>query len=108
MPSAFIPPSWSCRILARLEEAKASEPNPHYQDDHRIAWITVLRAGRGETIPHISASYTVLGLHPEMVWASILARRKALLGPWYERWGWALPPKKPAQSERLPRIARAA
>ncbi len=52
--------------------------------------------------------FPVLGLHPEMVWASILARRKALLGPWYERWGWALPPKKPAQSERLPRIARAA
>lgn len=57
----------SRRILARLETAEAREPNPHFQDDYRIAWITVLRADRGERIPHVSATYAVLGLHPNKV-----------------------------------------
>jgi hypothetical protein len=30
------------RILSRLVEAEAREPNPHLQTDYRIAWITVL------------------------------------------------------------------
>ena len=41
----------SRRILARLETAEAREPNPHFQDDYRIAWITVLRADRGGEFP---------------------------------------------------------
>ena len=93
------------RIISRLESAEDHEVNPHFQDDHRIAWITVLRAARGETQPHVSATYTVLGLHPDKVWPSIIERRKALLGQAYEFWGAAssresLPPKKPARSVR--------
>ena len=90
------------RILSRLERAETREPNPHFQDDYRIAWITVVRASRGERIPHVSATYAVLGLDPDKVWPAIVARRKALLGPLYESWwGVSLPRKKPAQSVRF-------
>src|SRR5882724_10084131 len=71
-------------VLAQLERAEASEPNPHFQDDYRISWITVLRASCGESIPHVSATYTVLGMHPDKVWPSIVARRRARLGSHYE------------------------
>jgi hypothetical protein len=91
------------RVLARLQQAETREENPHFQDDYRIAWITVLRAVRGESLPHVSATYTVLGLHPEKVWPAIVARRRALLGPLYVQFfGVDLPPKKPVQSERSP------
>lgn len=92
----------SRRILARLETAEAREPNPHFQDDYRIAWITVLRADRGERIPHVSATYAVLGLHPNKVFRAMIERRKRLLGSLYDAWGVSLPPKKPARSEVLP------
>jgi hypothetical protein len=82
------------RILCRLEQAETREPNPHLQDDYRIAWITVLRAARGESIPHVSATYAVLGLHPDKVGPAIEARRRALLGI------ESLPAKKPVQSVR--------
>jgi hypothetical protein len=98
MPSAATP-ALARRILSRLEAAESREPNPHLQDDYRIAWITVLRASRGEQIPHVSASYAVLGLHPEKVWPAIVERRKALLAAAYES-AACLPPKKPVQSER--------
>lgn len=89
------------RVLARLDDLEWREANPHYQDDYRIAWITVLRASRGETIPHVSATYSVLGLHPEKVWPAIVERRRAILGPLYEEFfGVALPPKKPVSSVR--------
>ena len=86
------------RVLRRLEDAETREVNPHFQTDYRIAWITVLRAARGELGAHISASYAVLGLHPSKVWPAIVARRRALLGS--EIWGVTLPPKKPATSTR--------
>jgi hypothetical protein len=89
------------RVLAELERAEAREVNPHFRDDIRIAWITVLRAARGEPSPHVSATYTVLGLHPDRAWFAIVERRKALLGSLYEEWfGVELPPKKPSQSVR--------
>lgn len=103
------------RILARLEEAELHEVNPHFQDDCRISWITVLRAARGDTIPHISATFSVLGLHPNRVWPAIVARRKAQCGSYYEVFypndavsfvgdlSEKLPPKKPVQSVRLER-----
>jgi hypothetical protein len=96
------------RVLSRLERAEWHEPNPHFQDDYRIAWITVLRAFRGELLAHVSASYAVLGLHPDKVWPAILERRKALLGPLFpqEKFFGADPPKKPPQSERDPRSIR--
>jgi hypothetical protein len=97
------------RILARLERAERREPNPHLQADYRIAWITVLRASRGELWPHVTATYEVLGLHPEKVWPAIVARRKALLGPLYEAfYGVSLPPKKPPQSAEVGEWKRAA
>jgi hypothetical protein len=90
------------RILDQLELAEASELNPHFQDDYRIAWIIVLRASHGIPEPHVSASYAVLGLHPDNVWPSIVARRRAQLGPYYEEFfGVELPPKKPAASVRV-------
>ena len=73
--------------------------NPHLRDDYRIAWITVRIAARGEPAPFVTATYAVLGLHPDKVWPAVVARRRALLGARYaEWWGEALPPKKPAQS----------
>ena len=93
------------RILARLETAEWHESNLHYQDDYRIAWITTLRASRGESIPHVSATYAVLGLHPDKVWPAILERRKFLLGAAYRAlcgeefpFSESLPPKKPVRS----------
>jgi hypothetical protein len=88
------------RILSRLEDAEAHEVNPHLQTDYRISWITVLRASRGELGAHRSASYAVLGLHPEKVWPAIVARRKAQLGGFYEEF-FGGSPKKPAQSVRV-------
>jgi hypothetical protein len=97
------------RVLLALEDAESREINPHFQDDIRIAWITVLRASRGESAAHVSASYSVLGLHPEKVWPAIVARRKALLGSLYEEFfGAELAPKKPAQSVRVLPSARVA
>jgi hypothetical protein len=102
-------PAIARRVLSRLEDAELREVNPHFQADYRIAWITVLRASRGELGAAISASYAVLGLHPEKVWPAIVERRKAQLGMLYEEiCGVTLPPKKPAQSVRIDRAARVA
>lgn len=87
------------RILSRLERAEWHEPNPHFQADYRIAWITVRRAARGELLAHVTATYAVLGLHPEKVWPAILERRRSLLGAGIA-WQQDLPPKKPVRSER--------
>ena len=97
------------RILLRLGTAEAREVNPHFQDDYRIAWITVLRASRGALHPHVTATYAVLGLHPDKVWPAVLERRRALLGPgvfWKENFLAELPPKKPVQSVRFERKVR--
>ncbi len=90
------------RILSRLSDAEALEPDPWYRDDLRIARLTVAHAARGDAVlcgPHVLASYEVLGLHPEKVWPAIQARRKAL-GSLCDV-ADALPPKKPAQSVKL-------
>ncbi|HZW97195.1 MAG TPA: hypothetical protein VFF64_29900 [Candidatus Eremiobacteraceae bacterium] len=98
------------RILVRLERAVVSELNPHFQTDYCIAWITVLNAARGVAEPHVSATYTVLGIHPDKVWPRIQARRHADLrdeyGKFYSPTGELLSfdgesmPRKPAQAER--------
>jgi hypothetical protein len=97
--------SLTMRVLSRVEQAESRESNPHFQDDYRIAWITVLRASRGERMPHVSATYAVLGLHPDKVWPAIVERRKSLLGADYSKFFPAaeqrLPAKKPAQSVSL-------
>ena len=90
------------RVLARLEATELLELNPHYRDDYRISWICVLNAARGVAAPHVLASYSVLGLHPDSVWPAIIARRNAQLGSLcYEHFfGATAPPKKPTQSVR--------
>jgi hypothetical protein len=90
------------RILFRLADAELRERNPHFRDDYRIAWITVFHAARGDPQPDVTATYAVLGIHPNKLWPAIVARRKALLGTCYaDFWGEALPPKKPAQSVKI-------
>ena len=69
------------RILARLVQAEAHEPDLWLRDDYRQAFITVTLASRGNTMPFVVASYQMYGLHPDKVYSAILARRKALLGP---------------------------
>jgi hypothetical protein len=88
---------WTERILARLIQAEAHEVNPHLRDDYRQAFITLSLARDGSPIPFVEASYRVIGLHPDKVWPSILARRKALLGPEYCQLRSV--PKKPSESE---------
>jgi hypothetical protein len=100
--------SLSRRILLRLEAAEAREPNLHFQDDYRIAWLTVLNASRGQSEPHVLATYRVLGLHPDKIFAAIEAKRRAKLGAEYDKFfsttsGSASSPKKPVQSERRTR-----
>jgi hypothetical protein len=91
------------RILFHLERAEEHEPNPHFQDDYRIAWITVLKAASGVTDPHVQATRAVLGLHPDKVWPAIEARRHAKLGAEYNKFfGTGSSPKKPVQSARFP------
>jgi len=68
-------------ILDYLASAEAAEEDVWLKDDYRISWICVLNASQGSPIPHIEASYTVLGLHPDKVYPAILERRAALLGP---------------------------
>jgi len=83
--------------MARLVQAEACEPDPHYRDDLRIARLIVHYAATGEAAlcsPHVLASYMVLGLHPDKVWPAIEARRNAL-GVSEEFAGGKLPPKKP-------------
>jgi hypothetical protein len=105
------------RILARLADASAHEPDPWLRDDLMIAKLTVLYAANGEAPicgPHVLASYMVLGLHPRKVWPKIVARRKAQFGRDYslyydenDNWRvdstWAETPgaKKPPQSVKL-------
>lgn len=92
------------RILSRLEVSEWRETDPWLRDDYRIAWITVLLAAYGRSHPDVTATYRVLGLHPEKVWPAIVARRRAQLGSLYEQFfaedRGALPPKKPARSVR--------
>ena len=74
------------RVLARLQQTEKNETDPHFQSDIRIAWITALEASRDNPQPHVDATYRVLGLHPDKVWPSIVARRKAQLGSEYSLW----------------------
>ena len=90
----------TARVLFHLEKSEASEVNLHYRDDVRIAWITVLFAARGESNPHVQATYRVLGIHPEKVWSAIVERRKAVLGAACEDFFGTASPKKPVRSER--------
>ena len=109
-------------VLAYLEVCEKKEADPWLRDDIRIAWVTVLYASRGNSQPHVDATYQVLGLHPDKVWPAILARREALLGPHgmselsrpvassasLDPVGLAQSPKKPCASERRIRARKEA
>jgi hypothetical protein len=96
------------RVLLRLEQIEAAEPNRHFQTDIRIAWLTVLYASRGESEPHVAATAKILGVHPDRVFSKIEAMRMAKLGPVnYEAFfGAASSPKKPPQSVKLPDLRK--
>lgn len=99
------PPGFVRRILSRLETAERREVNPHLRDDYRIAWITVLYADRGFWEPHVAATYAVIGLHPDKVWAAMVERRRAALGSLYEEFygeGVRLAKKPPASVRCIP------
>lgn len=70
----------SDRILARLVQLEAHEPDVWLRDDIREAFIVVSLAAKGNPQPLIDASYICFGIHPDAVWPSIIARRQALLG----------------------------
>jgi len=91
------------RILAYLESRENEERDPWVCDDLRIAWMTVLHAGRGHPQPFVEACYRVLGCHPATLAAKLEARRHALLGSLYSAVVLSLPPKKPCQTERRTR-----
>jgi hypothetical protein len=67
-------------VLAALIQLEAHEPNPHLRDDYREMFIAIRLGLKGDPEPLVSASYRMFGLHPDKVYAAILARRKALLG----------------------------
>jgi hypothetical protein len=87
------------RILSRLSQAQAKEPDPWLRDDLEIARLIVAHAARGDAVlctPDVLATYEVLGLHPEKVWPAMQARHKAL--------GFSdapVVPKKPPRSVNL-------
>jgi hypothetical protein len=93
----------SGRVLLRLEQAERKETDPHYRDDIRIAWITVLYALRSEPQPHVRATYAVLGVHPDQVFAKIQAFRQWVLAADYDTFFPEVnSPKKPNQSIKNP------
>lgn len=107
------------RVLAELVRASAHEANPHFRDDYQITWIAIYTADvKGEFDNGwdalVAASGVVIGRHPDLVWPSIVARRKADLGPeyskWYDEYNNLRPseplipsPKKPVQSAKTDR-----
>jgi hypothetical protein len=98
---------FSDRTLVRLVEAEEREPDAWFRDDYRIARVTVGLARKGRPIPHIEATYAVLGVHPDQVWPRIMARRHAILGADYEAFfGGASSPKKPVRSVSLEDFVR--
>lgn len=104
--------SVSERVLARLVQSQAHEVNPHLQADYRQSWITVYYASLGNPIPFVEASYRIHGCHPDKLWPQIVANRKAMLGPDYDKWfdadGNLRPDKKPSQSIGKDKQERAA
>jgi lambda repressor-like predicted transcriptional regulator len=71
------------RIIARMMQQEAREPENDFKTDRRIATLTVIHAVRGDAVkctPQVLASYEVIGCHPDQVWPRILARRAAMLG----------------------------
>ena len=102
------------RILDRLEAAELAEPDIWFRQDYRQAFICVSLARKGERQPFITSSYRIFGIHPDMVWPQIMAKRKAKLGKefpdWFDQAGNLkpdVPGKKPAPYVTDERVERA-
>ena len=97
--SAAIPLDWildpakqrtlADRILARLIQSEAHEPDVSLRDDYRQTFIGLSLAVKKRGAPaatedprrdFIEASYVMYGLHPDQLWPAIIERRQALLG----------------------------
>jgi hypothetical protein len=99
---------WSDRVLIRLVDAESRESDAWFRDDYRVARVTLGLARHGSPIPHIEATYKVLGCHPDQVWPRIEARRQALLAADYHKvFGEMVSPRKPARSVPLGRVRAA-
>lgn len=68
------------RILARLVQFEAHEPQAHLKDDYRQAFITVSLAAKGTPQPFVNASYSMYGVHPDKLWKKMQDRKRAQLG----------------------------
>lgn len=90
------------RILARLIQCEAHEPDVWLRDDYRQAFIAVSFAARGIPEPFVEASYVMYGLHPEKLYPAILARRSALLGSAGEAAPHRVNPGLPGSSPKKP------
>lgn len=99
LPGAFVQ-----RVLARLVQLEAHEPNLHFKSDYRQASIVLILLSRGNTMPFVVSSYQMYGKHPDQIFPGIVAQRKADLGKEYSRWyderdvlrpEFAAAPKKP-------------
>lgn len=72
------------RILARLVQLEAHEPQTYLRDDYRISWLTLRHLQINDCVKcsaYVAATYEVLGVHPSKVWARTMESRKAILGP---------------------------
>lgn len=92
------------RVLAYLERAESRESDAWYRDDIRMAWMVVRFLQKclpGD--PYVNAGYILFGVHPANLPKKIEARRRALLGSYYEAFfpSPELSPKKPAVSLRI-------
>lgn len=74
------------RVLARLVQAEAHEPDVWERENYRQSAMVVSLARRGNTEPFTVSSYQMYGVHPDKLHAKIVARRKADLGKEYSRW----------------------
>lgn len=81
------------RICDYLAKAEDKERDVWLRDDIRLAFLTVLYAGRGYDIPDVWAYYYYLGGHPKKI-IPILVERAA------KHAAMEAPPKKAAASER--------
>lgn len=92
------------RVLSRLSEAEQREANLHLKQDYRQAWITASYAQRMSDA-FVQASYAIYGKHPDQIWPSIVADRKARLGAEYSDWYDAADMPRPDVPAKAPSSA---
>lgn len=71
------------RVLCRIAQAEAREPDPWIRDDYRVAWLTVLRASEGCPDPFGLAFWGYYGTSWQRAvkfWQERTAVRDKLLG----------------------------